>query len=82
MLAPVRERSLRMRSGMIGLRKRDSRTTNPAIMARAALEPQGRWGDLQQDTLALYDEFNEANDGSFRVKADYLVTVAELPAGR
>jgi hypothetical protein len=52
------------------------------VMAKAALEPQGRWGDLQQDTLALYDEFNEANDGSFRVEAEYLVTVAELPAGR
>jgi hypothetical protein len=31
--------------------------------------------------LALYEEFNQASDGSFRVESAYLVTVAELPAG-
>jgi hypothetical protein len=31
--------------------------------------------------LALYEEFNQAEDGSFRVEAEYLVTVAELAAG-
>ena len=53
----------------------------PAVMAKAALEPQGRWEDLRRDMLALYEEFNQASDGSFRVESEYLVTVAELPAG-
>jgi SAM-dependent methyltransferase len=59
----------------------DEQKLGPAVMAKAALEPQGRWEDLRQDMRALYDEFNLATDGSFRVEADYLVTVAELPAG-
>ena len=53
----------------------------PAVMAKAALEPQGRWEDLRRDMLAMYEEFNQASDGSFRVESEYLVTVAELPAG-
>jgi SAM-dependent methyltransferase len=53
----------------------------PAVMAKAALEPQGRWEELRRDMLALYEEFNQASDGSFRVESEYLVTVAELPAG-
>ena len=53
----------------------------PAVMAKAALEPQGRWEDLRRDMLALYEEFNQASDGSFRVESEYLVTVAELSAG-
>ena len=53
----------------------------PAVMAKAALEPQGRWEDLRRDMFALYEEFNQASDGSFRVESEYLVTVAELSAG-
>ena len=49
-------------------------------MAKAALEPQGRWEDLKRDMLAMFEESNEAGDGSFEVQAEYLVTVAELPA--
>jgi hypothetical protein len=49
-------------------------------MAKAALEPQGRWEDLRQDMLAMFEEFNRAVDGSFRVESEYLVTVAELAA--
>jgi len=58
----------------------DERMLGPAVMAKAALEPQGRYEDFRRDMLALYDDFNEADDGSFRVQSEYLVTVAELPA--
>jgi SAM-dependent methyltransferase len=58
----------------------DEEKLGPAVMAKAALEPQGRWADLRQDMLAMYEESNQAVDGSFRVEAEYLVTVAELPA--
>jgi SAM-dependent methyltransferase len=57
----------------------DERMLGPAVMAKAALEPQGRYEDLRRDMLALYEELNEADDGSFRVDAKYLVTVARLP---
>jgi SAM-dependent methyltransferase len=58
----------------------DEQNLGPAVMAKAALEPQGRWQDLQRDMLAVYEEFNRATDGSFKVEAEYLVTVAQLPA--
>ena len=58
----------------------DEQKLGPAVMAKAALEPQGRWEDLKQDMLAVCDEFNQASDGSFRADAEYLVTVAEVPA--
>jgi SAM-dependent methyltransferase len=57
----------------------DERLLGPAVMAKAALEPQGRYEDLRRDMLALYEELNEAEDGSFRVEAKYLVTVAQMP---
>jgi SAM-dependent methyltransferase len=57
----------------------DERILGPAIMAKAALEPQGRYADLRQQMLSLYEELNEADDGSLRVQAEYLMTVAQLP---
>jgi hypothetical protein len=59
----------------------DERKLGPAVMAKAALEPQGCWQDLRRDMLALYEELNQARDGSFSAEAEYLVAVAELPAG-
>jgi hypothetical protein len=58
----------------------DERMLGPAVMAKAALESQGRYEDLRRDMLVLYDEVNEAGDGSFRVASEYLVSVAEHPA--
>jgi hypothetical protein len=58
----------------------DERMLGPAVMAKAALEPQGRYEDLRRDMVALYEAINEADDGSFKVQVQYLVTVAELPA--
>jgi SAM-dependent methyltransferase len=58
----------------------DERVLGPAVMAKAALEQQGRYEELRSDMLALYEELNEADDGGFRIQAEYLVTLAQLPA--
>lgn len=59
---------------------RDETILGPSVMAKAALEQQGRYDELRRDVIALYDEFNAASDGSFRAAAEYLVTVARKPA--
>lgn len=51
----------------------------PMVMARAALEPQGRWEALRADLEALYRRQNKSTDGSLRLEAEYLITVARLP---
>ena len=43
-------------------------------MAKAALEPQGRYEELRGELIGLYSDANEADDGSFRAPAEYLVT--------
>lgn len=48
----------------------------PMVMARAALEPQGKYAALRADMEQLYTEANTAEDGSMRCEAEYLVTVA------
>jgi SAM-dependent methyltransferase len=58
----------------------NERVLGPTIMTKAALEPQGKWEDCKADLIALYREHNEAGDGSLRVSAEYLLTVAQLPA--
>jgi SAM-dependent methyltransferase len=60
--------------------ERDEKILGPALMAKAALEPQGRYEELRQQMLTMYEAANEAEDGSFRAEAEYLVTVAQLPA--
>jgi SAM-dependent methyltransferase len=57
----------------------DERMLGPAIMAKAVLEREGRYGPLRDEMTALYEELNEADDGSFRTSAEYLLTVARLP---
>jgi SAM-dependent methyltransferase len=57
----------------------NERVLGPLIMAKAALEPEGRWDPLRADLLAFYEDANEAGDGSFRAAAEYLLTVATLP---
>ena len=59
--------------------EKDERILGPSVMAKAALEQQGRYDELRRDIVDLYTEFNEADDGGFRAPAEYLVTVAELP---
>ncbi len=58
----------------------DEQILGPAVMAKAALEPQGRYEELRSTMLALHEDANEADDGSFKVASEYLLTVAELPA--
>jgi SAM-dependent methyltransferase len=48
----------------------------PMVMARAALEPQGKYEALRGDMEQLYTEANTAEDGSMRCEAEYLVTIA------
>jgi ubiquinone/menaquinone biosynthesis C-methylase UbiE len=57
----------------------DERILGPSVMAKAALEQQGRYDELRRDVVDLYAEFNEAEDGGFSAPAEYLVTVAQLP---
>ncbi len=59
--------------------EKDERILGPSVMAKAALEQQGRYDELRRDVSNLYEEFNEADDGSFRAPAEYLITVAQLP---
>ena len=57
----------------------DERVLGPSIMAKAALEPQGRYGGLRSELLAHYENANTAGDGGFRVEAEYLLTLARVP---
>lgn len=57
----------------------DERMLGPAVMAKAMLEPQGRYEQLRAEMVELYERFNEADDGSFRAQAEYLLTLARLP---
>jgi hypothetical protein len=57
----------------------NERVLGPTIMAKAALEPQGSWGELKAELVELYGDANEADDGSLCVKAEYLLTLAQMP---
>jgi ubiquinone/menaquinone biosynthesis C-methylase UbiE len=48
------------------------------VLAKAALEPQGRWGEVRDEMRAIYDEANEATGGAVRVKAEYLLTTVTV----
>ncbi len=50
----------------------------PTVMAKAALEPQGKWAAARADLVDLYERFNEADDGTLNAPADYLVTVVSV----
>jgi SAM-dependent methyltransferase len=45
----------------------------PIVAAKAALEPQGKWDALRTDLLDLYSAGNEADDGTYRQVAEYLM---------
>jgi len=65
---------------LAGWIERDERILGPSLMAKAALEGEGRYDELRRELFALHEEANEADDGSFRAEAEYLVTVASIPA--
>jgi len=56
------------------------RNLGPTVMAKAALEPQGKWEAARADLLALGERYNEADDGTMRTRAEYLLTKVTLPA--
>jgi SAM-dependent methyltransferase len=60
--------------------ERDERILGPTVLAKAVLEEQGRYEELRRELLELHEAVNEASDGSFLARAEYLLTVAKLPA--
>lgn len=57
----------------------NERILGPAILAKNALEPQGRYDELRTELIGLYSEANEAQDETFKANAEYLLTIARLP---
>ncbi len=55
------------------------RTLGPMVMAKKALEAEGKWDAARADLVALYEEVNEGDDGSMRAPAEYLMTTLRLP---
>jgi SAM-dependent methyltransferase len=45
----------------------------PIVMAKQRLEPDGKWDALRSDLKQLYNESNEADDGSFRAPQEYVL---------
>lgn len=58
----------------------NERVLGPTIMAKAMLEPQGKWDSLREELVKLYTDGNEAQDGTFRARAEYLLTIARMPS--
>jgi hypothetical protein len=50
----------------------------PIVLAKAALEPEGRWDAARADLVALEERTNQATDGSIRAEAEYLLTTVAL----
>jgi hypothetical protein len=46
----------------------------PVVMAKAVLEPEGRWEEVRGALGALQERSNEADDGSMRARAEYLLS--------
>jgi ubiquinone/menaquinone biosynthesis C-methylase UbiE len=57
----------------------NQRALGPMVMAKAALEPEGKWDVLHEQLIELYEGANEATDGSMHVNAEYLTSVARFP---
>jgi hypothetical protein len=45
----------------------------PFVMARAALEPQGRWDEFREVFTDLVRRFNPADDGTARIRSEYFL---------
>jgi SAM-dependent methyltransferase len=52
----------------------------PVVMARQALEPEGRWQALHDDLVAFFDENSERTADGLSLPAEYLVIVGRRPA--
>jgi SAM-dependent methyltransferase len=49
----------------------------PFVIARGALEPQGRWVEFLQAFADLISRFNLASDGTAKIRSDYLMIRVE-----
>jgi SAM-dependent methyltransferase len=49
----------------------------PFVMARGALEPQGRWPEFLEMFEGLVRRFNRASDGTAKIRSDYFVISVE-----
>jgi hypothetical protein len=49
----------------------------PFVMARGALEPQGRWDEFLGAFGDLVRRFNPADDGSARIRSEYLLITVD-----
>jgi ubiquinone/menaquinone biosynthesis C-methylase UbiE len=56
------------------------RDLGPMVLAKAALEPEGKWNALRGDLASLYESYNEATDGTMRAQAEFLMTTLEVPS--
>jgi len=54
------------------------RVLGPIVMAKSALEPQGKWDDLRAELVAMYEAANEATDGTMRCEAEYLLATGTV----
>jgi hypothetical protein len=57
----------------------NERVLGSIVMARAALEPEGKWDALHADLVELWEDVNQATDGTMHVEAEYLITAARFP---
>jgi SAM-dependent methyltransferase len=55
------------------------RNLGPTLMAKRALEPEGKWQPLRAELVELFESVNQATDGTMHVEAEYLISVARFP---
>lgn len=51
----------------------------PLLLAKQALETEGRWDAARTDLAALFERFNEADDGTLEVRPTYLLSSIRKP---
>ncbi|MGZ4277174.1 MAG: class I SAM-dependent methyltransferase [Solirubrobacteraceae bacterium] len=55
------------------------RVLGPIVLAKAALEPEGRWPALRADLLEVFRDADTGADDGWHGEAEYLLTVARRP---
>jgi SAM-dependent methyltransferase len=51
----------------------------PTMFAKSMLESEGKWEGVRAELVDLFEAGNQATDGTMRVAAEYLITIARLP---
>ena len=59
----------------------DEEKLGPIILAKEALQPEGRWDGLRAQLAELYVAENRATDGKVLLEPEYLLSVIALPGG-